>query len=196
MGHGSHSVGFSYFYFHSKTKFVHSILSKYKKISCSQKRQNSKNLADQLLWTKNNWYLWKKIRICCSISWTYYKHLNWYRNSNYLSFSAIFTTRCVFKFIFLSIKQKSVEKFIFKFRLFYWDNFSANCTVCTILRGGRKNVWSYLFFMASSAPLGTSKITDIWRLDPNFSTAPNHIPIPNRKSCKMYEKLAFCRKKA
>ena len=28
----------------------------------------------------------------------------------------------------------------------------------------------------------------LWLLDPNFSTAQIHIPIPNRKFCKMYKK--------
>jgi hypothetical protein len=125
------------------------------------------------------------------------KHLNWYRNSNHLSFSAIFTTRCVFDSSFCQLK-KNVKKFTFEFGLFYWDNFSSNCTLCTILRGDRKNVWSYLFFWRHQPLLEhrRSQTTDIWWLDPNFSTAQNHIPIPNRKSCKTYENLSFCRKKA
>ena len=97
----------------------------------------------------------------------------------------------VFLIHFLSIKQKSVKKFIFKFGLFYWVNFSANCTVCTILRGGEKECVVLPFFLWRHQPLlehRRLRTIDTW-LDPNFSTAQNH-DNPKRKFCKMYENLS------
>ena len=40
-----------------------------------------------------------------------------------------------------------------------------------------------------------ARTTDTWWLDPKFSTAQNHITVPNKKSCKMYENLSFLQKK-
>ena len=40
-----------------------------------------------------------------------------------------------------------------------------------------------------------ARTTDTWWLDLKFSTAQIHIPIPNRKSYKMYENLIFLLKK-
>jgi hypothetical protein len=40
-----------------------------------------------------------------------------------------------------------------------------------------------------------TRTTDTWWLDPKFSTAQNHIPITNTKSCKMYENLNFLQTK-
>ena len=41
----------------------------------------------------------------------------------------------------------------------------------------------------------TERTTDPWWLDPKFSTAQNHTPDPNRKSCKMYKNRSFLQKK-
>ena len=65
------------------------------------------------------------------------------------------------------------------------------------LRGG-KRMCGPTFFLWHHQPLlehRRSQTTDIWLLDPNFTTAQNHIPIPNRRSCKMYENLGFLQKK-
>ena len=40
-----------------------------------------------------------------------------------------------------------------------------------------------------------ARTTDTWWLDLKFSTAQIHIPIPNRKSFKIYENLSFFQKK-
>ena len=40
-----------------------------------------------------------------------------------------------------------------------------------------------------------TQTTETWWLDLNFSTAQIHIPIPNRKTCKMYENHRFLQKK-
>ena len=40
-----------------------------------------------------------------------------------------------------------------------------------------------------------SRTTDTWWIDHKFSIAQNHISIPNRNSCKMYESLSFLKKK-
>ena len=64
----------------------------------------------------------------------------------------------------------------------------------------RKFGWGYLCVLFSVALLFHSvsmwfntRTTDAW-LDPKFSTAQSHIPIPNRKFCKLYEHFSFFRK--
>ena len=52
------------------------------------------------------------------------------------------------------------------------------------------SIINYLLHEAEEA-LYRSRIMDKWWLDPKFSTAQIHIPIPNRKFCKMYENVAF-----
>ena len=55
------------------------------------------------------------------------------------------------------------------------------------------SIINYLLHEAEEA-LSRSRIMDKWWLDPKFSTAQIHIPIPNRKSCQMYENLSFLQK--
>ena len=64
----------------------------------------------------------------------------------------------------------------------------------------RKFGWGYLCVLFSVALLCHSvsmwfntRTTDTW-LDPKFSKAQSHIPIPNRKFCKLYEHFSFFRK--
>ena len=52
------------------------------------------------------------------------------------------------------------------------------------------------WFGSSTAQPDWTRTTNVWWLGPKFSTAQIHTPIPNRKSCKIYENLSLLQSNA